>query len=196
MIWFTSDLHLGHVNIATGAADRWKDKHRGFMTIEDHDRTILENINSRVRKDDELWILGDFTLSTKKHLINEYRRCVRCEKVYLLIGNHDRTVEKLYRKGHDIPWFTKVYADFYGTVGHHKIHMYHYPIGSWRGMHRGVWHLHGHTHGRHPARENMLDVSLETQYKRCGHYAPFSIEEINHIFKLREEGISLGQTVD
>jgi calcineurin-like phosphoesterase family protein len=43
----------------------------------------------------------------------------------------------------------------------------HYPIASWRDMHRGAWHLHGHVHGAFKeslfcgSEGKVLDVGVE-----------------------------------
>lgn len=55
MVYFTSDLHLGHD----------KDfiyKERGFDNINSHDIAILKNWNSVVTPDDIVYVLGDLML--------------------------------------------------------------------------------------------------------------------------------------
>ena len=47
---YTSDLHLNHKNIL-------KYDKRPFNSIEEHDKGIIDNINSLVKETDELYIL-------------------------------------------------------------------------------------------------------------------------------------------
>ena len=54
MIWFTSDLHLGHVNVL-------QFQNRPFADIDEMNEALIANINAKVKKNDELWILGDFS---------------------------------------------------------------------------------------------------------------------------------------
>ena len=81
MKWVTADLHLDHKNIIKYCL-------RPFKTINEMNWTIISNINSIVKPDDTLYILGDFALGKKKKvaywisLINGYK--------ILILGNHDR----------------------------------------------------------------------------------------------------------
>ena len=76
--WFTADLHLGHEFVA---------RLRGFETTEDHDYAILSNIASTVRKQDVLWVLGDYAM--KDHAwARDQISAIPCRKV-LIPGNHD-----------------------------------------------------------------------------------------------------------
>ena len=56
MIYITSDLHLGHNKDFLYTP-------RGFSSIEEHDKAIVENYNSIVQDDDEVYILGDVMLN-------------------------------------------------------------------------------------------------------------------------------------
>ena len=55
LIWFTSDFHFGHEKEFL-----WKP--RGFTTWEEHAQKVIENYNSVVRPNDEVYILGDCML--------------------------------------------------------------------------------------------------------------------------------------
>ena len=55
-IWFTADLHLGHRAILRLA-------NRPFSSIDQHDETIIENINKLVKSGDDLYILGDISFN-------------------------------------------------------------------------------------------------------------------------------------
>ena len=52
MVYFTSDLHLGHRNIISL-------QYRPFESVEEMDRALIDNFNSVVKKNDTVFILGD-----------------------------------------------------------------------------------------------------------------------------------------
>ena len=52
MIYFTSDLHLGHHGIITM-------RNRPFANVEEMNRTLITNFNAIVNKNDTVYILGD-----------------------------------------------------------------------------------------------------------------------------------------
>ena len=52
MIYFTSDLHLGHRAIISM-------QNRPFADVVEMDRTLIDNYNAMVHKDDTVYILGD-----------------------------------------------------------------------------------------------------------------------------------------
>lgn len=122
-VWFTSDLHLGHSNII---------KHRRFDSVEEHNDTIVRNINSCVRRKDKLFILGDVVWGNRYlPLLNEINGTKE-----LIIGNHDQLTTKEYLK-----YFTKVhgfrkYKDFW---------LSHCPIHP-QEIYHGWWNIHGHIH--------------------------------------------------
>ena len=54
MNYFISDLHLGHKNVL-------KFDNRPFINIEEHDKTIIDNWNSKVNDNDDVYVLGDIS---------------------------------------------------------------------------------------------------------------------------------------
>lgn len=52
--YFIADLHFGHKNCLSYDA-------RPFTTIEEHDQALINNWNSVVCIDDDVWILGDIS---------------------------------------------------------------------------------------------------------------------------------------
>lgn len=75
---FTADLHLGHGFVSNL---------RGFATTEKHDDHIIRNLKTSVRKDDVLWVLGDYSVSQHQEA-REMLAEVPGRKV-LVPGNHD-----------------------------------------------------------------------------------------------------------
>ena len=91
MIWFSSDLHIGHD----------KDfiyKPRGFDSIEEHDKILLSNWNSIVSEDDTVYLLGDLMLNDNEHGIDLLKR-LNGHIELIIIGNHDTDTRiDLYHK--------------------------------------------------------------------------------------------------
>ena len=57
-VWFTADFHLGHKNIIRYC-------NRPFDTVEEMNRTILEQLNSLVKTNGILYFLGDFFIGPR-----------------------------------------------------------------------------------------------------------------------------------
>lgn len=132
LVWFISDLHLGHKKVleftkaATGA-------YRGGTTVDEHDEWVIDQCMSvKPDKRSLWWILGDVAMDEKKlPLINKLPGRKR-----LILGNHD-----LHR--------TQTYLNFFEWVGGtiKKYHMWlsHMPIHphEFRGI---AVNVHGHCH--------------------------------------------------
>ena len=58
MIWFTSDLHLNHMNIL-----KYEPISRPFDTVEEMNETLIGNWNACVKDDDTVFILGDLCMA-------------------------------------------------------------------------------------------------------------------------------------
>lgn len=83
MIWFTSDTHFGHANVL-------KFSERPWDNIDDMNYALIENINACVKPSDELYILGDFSFKLTVQQAYELRKLIRCKKIHLVHGNHDK----------------------------------------------------------------------------------------------------------
>lgn len=144
MIFFTSDLHLGHTNIITLGHGR------PFDSIQQHDRQLIQNINDTVAATDELWILGDFALHAKAETIRSYAGKINCRSIHLVLGNHDRANECL--AAGCFATVRDYVANLNGIVGDRanatkwRACLMHYPILDWDGIRRGTLMLHGHIH--------------------------------------------------
>ena len=62
--------------------------HRGFASVEEMNETMIEKWNARVRKKDEVVIIGDLSFGSVQET-NELVRRLR-GRLYLIKGNHDR----------------------------------------------------------------------------------------------------------
>ena len=177
MIYFTADLHIDHNNIIGM-------KNRPFHSVEKMNKALIQNWNAKVSDNDDIYILGDFTLKGPS-LANELLEQLQGRK-YLIRGNHDRFVDRQRFKQDAFVW-VKDYFEL-SWQGRWFI-MCHYQLLSWNGLHRGSFHLHGHQHN--PPEYNLanraagvrrIDVEVDAQGM-----APVSIEEILAFFGDGEE---------
>ncbi len=175
MIYFTSDLHLGHSNVL-------KLCNRPFETIEEMDEYIIDNWNKKVTNNDTVYILGDVMFRNKKPP-EEYLSRLKGKK-HLIRGNHDRS------------WMKKVDIDKYFlsnnnldfiSDGKHRITVCHYPMMSWPHMSTDGYMVFGHIHGNTNAdywsliekNPYMLNAGMD-----INGFVPVSFEEM---FKNNEE---------
>ena len=156
--WFTADFHLGHANIIRYCG-------RSFPTVEEMDQAILERLNASVKANDILYFLGDFCIGNQARIL-EYRRRIRCKKIFAVPGNHDKQARKLKE---EFSWLDNL-AEV--SINGQPIVLCHYALRVWNRSNRGSWHLYGHSHGRLPdvLRSLSMDVGVDTHDFRPWHY--------------------------
>ncbi len=171
MIYFTSDMHLGHRAVITM-------QNRPFADVEEMNRAIITNYNAVVHKDDTVYILGDIAHRIRVEEVNELISKLNGKK-YLLRGNHDKVyAPALFEEIRD--FMTIVYKG-------QSISLMHYPMLSWPKSHYGSIMLHGHMHNDESYnlenRKNGIlryDVGVEAN----GYY-PVSVEQIMEFFGIK-----------
>lgn len=141
---FISDPHFGHELIA---------KQRGFSSTWHMDIEMVRRWNSRVSQDDDVKVLGDLGFGSAKYLASIVAQLNG--RIHLISGNHDRKnvcARWLLDMFHRVDLYVEMkappdWAGFEDDRSGRKIVLFHYPILSWNGMHRGSWCVHGHSHG-------------------------------------------------
>ena len=161
MIYFTSDLHIGHKNIL-----KYQQDTRPYTDIDEHDKWIIDTINSTCTKKDELYVLGDISVS-QSQLIQEKLKKID-PHIFLVRGNHDHWKESQEAKLFERVWdYRIVHWD------KQRIVCFHFPIEEWNRCEWGDIHLHGHCHGSCPTvKTNRFDIGWDV------HKRPVSIDEI------------------
>ena len=137
MIWFCSDLHLGHDKEFVWQA-------RGFKSVDEMNRKIIENLNEVVMPEDDLYILGDLILGN----IEEGKKLLRRipGKVHVILGNHDSAAKIAYYEslGWDCQWSLMT------KMGGYTVVLSHWPTLTsnfdLKPLKREVINFHGHTH--------------------------------------------------
>lgn len=127
---------------------------RPFEDVEQMWNYFKEELYSKVKTEDYLFILGDVLWGSQESRINNFLNIIPGKKV-LVIGNHDKqkNVTPENPEGRNFAGFYSVaradYIKFFSNNKNIKqdIYMCHYPALTWPGKSKGSWHLHGHTHG-------------------------------------------------
>ncbi|MDE6750857.1 MAG: metallophosphoesterase [Lachnospiraceae bacterium] len=114
MIWFTSDLHLGHRSAINMCE-------RPFETVEEMNETLIWNFNSGVKENDTVYILGDIAYRTPVVEVNRLISRLNGKKI-LCKGNHD--------KKYDVKLFAGIYDFLEITVKGINVSLMHYPMMS------------------------------------------------------------------
>lgn len=88
--WITSDLHIGHVNLA----EKWRAWAGG--TVESHNDMLRKAWNHAVHPGDTVWIIGDACMGKRVESV-AFARTLNGEK-HLLPGNHDNIHPMIHHK--------------------------------------------------------------------------------------------------
>lgn len=196
-LFFVSCLHLGHDK-------EFIYKPRGFTNVQEHNEALVTRWNEKITNNDTVFSIGDTIFGQNADVrLEEYFRRLNFKRLYLSPGNHFAGWHQLYKrelnKGHSswtdveiyplaytIPgtektvYFMPNYYEIY--VGHQAIVLCHYPVLSWNGIGKGVWHLFGHTH------PNKQTVYEGKQTNVCIEYidVPISFNEVKRLMDKKE----------
>jgi calcineurin-like phosphoesterase family protein len=183
-VFFTGDTHFLHSNII-------KYCKRPFKHTDEMNETIIENWNKLITDNDEVYHLGDFSLSSPEK--SEWIICRLKGKKYLIHGNHDHK-NVLKRLEQHFIWIKDAYMltvqdvnpyapikamSVYSTKNQ-MIWLSHYAHRTWPQQHYGVWHLYGHSHGTLPDDPNNLSMDAGTDVHN---FKPISYEEVKEFMK-------------
>ena len=177
-IWFTSDTHFGHANILRFSK-------RPFKDVEQMDAMLIKNWNSVVGYQDDVYHLGDFSLTSAERSLRILEQ-LNGNK-HLIKGNHEKSVlEKSFTR-EKFAWIKDYYElkvdDLDAKGNRQSIVLLHYAMKVWNKSHHGSWHLYGHSHGSLPDDINSLsfDVGVDSH-----NYFPISYDEVKRIMNKKE----------
>jgi calcineurin-like phosphoesterase family protein len=170
-VWFTSDTHFGHANVI-------RYSNRPWSMVNEMNDGIIERWNSRIKPGDTVYHLGDFCLTKRVDVIDEWLGRLNGE-IRLIRGNHDqwtKRYERLENKG-KIKWI-RDYAErtFEVDGARHKLILCHFPLLFWHNSHHGSIMLHGHCHGNaqhHNTGVRRMDVGVD-----CNSWYPVLLENV------------------
>lgn len=171
MVWFTSDLHLGHEAII-------RMQNRPFRNVEEMDNALIHHLNECVRPNDKLYILGDISHHLTPEESNALIKRIHGKK-YLILGNHDVTGDPEACR-YDTGLFE--WVDFYRKINVNGLTLVlmHYPMMTWPKARAGSVMLHGHIH----AGPGYNSANKEAEIRRfdvgvdANNYYPVSVDQI------------------
>lgn len=140
---------------------------RGFSTVEEMNEYMIKQWNSKVKKKDEVVILGDLSLGTAEET-NELLQRLN-GRLYMIMGNHDRFLKN---KAYDTSRFVwiKPYEELHDKK--RKVILCHYPIMCYNGQYKcdkdgnpTAYMLYGHVHDTTDQRllEQFQEMTRNTQ---------------------------------
>ena len=154
MRFYISDLHFYHANMNS------RMDNRGFKDVEEMKNFMISQWNSRVRKGDEVIILGDFSWAQGEYT-NEILKKLNGRK-FLIKGNHDYYLKDNKFNRNYYEWI-KDYAEV--NDNGRKVVLSHYPLFCYPGQYRKdtngnakTYMLFGHVH-------NTFDMKLVDDFK-------------------------------
>jgi len=163
MIYFTADLHLGNDGIIDVC-------NRPFRNSAIMDNRLIKNYNEIVNDDDDVYILGDFSLKTKLHrgIYEQWVSKLKGRK-HLIMGNHDIKD-----------------PTFYSEVGFHSVHYPYFEVEEFVCVHdpslsqvdRNRTFLCGHVHDLFKIQKNCINVGVDVW-----DFNPISISEARYQVK-------------
>jgi calcineurin-like phosphoesterase family protein len=186
-VFFTADLHFDHKNIIEYCQ-------RPYKSVQEMNEALIANWNDVVNKGDEVYILGDFSLSTKN--LPDIATQLNGHK-YLIPGNHDsahpmRSKAQKERHKYEAAGIevmgTHTYFPVPGTDPIAYLALNHFPYKHLSGddprypelrplieeeFDNTVGLLHGHCHLSHRLIGNCLNVGVDVHG-----YKPISLEDV------------------
>jgi calcineurin-like phosphoesterase family protein len=139
-VFFISDLHFGHKNMAIK---------RGFADETEHDNFIIRKWNDIVEKKDTVWILGDITMekSTSYPLLKKLNGFKK-----VVLGNHDQPQH--------VKELLKYVNSVCGMIKYKGFILSHCPIHESE-MERYYKNIHGHVHEETIKDDRYINVCCE-----------------------------------
>lgn len=166
MIFFTSDLHLGHEMIV---------RYRPFDTVAQMNSELIRRWNALVDPGDEVYVLGDVVMGRMDDNLPLVKRLNGTK--YLVPGNHDRVHPCYGTPLHRVNEWRRRYEEVGFTLldvehDHGDWRLCHFPTSGdhtaderfpeWRPqVAEGRWVVHGHVHDAWTVRGRQLNVGVD-----------------------------------
>ena len=146
-----ADTHFGHKNVIEFES-------RPYYDIQDMNAELISAWNATVAVDDEVIIVGDFSLMSPARTLDLITQ-LNGHKI-LVRGNHDKdkVVNRLLEEGE-----LEVCHDVGMRLMIGKVHSYvsHYPLQT--GERPNIVNIHGHIHNQPSDQTNQFNVGIDSQ---------------------------------
>src|SRR6267154_1912604 len=177
MIYFTSDLHLGHVKIFTEY-----EPGRAVLgtNVEEMTAGLIKRFNEVITPDDTCIIIGDFALGPQKNHKGYFDQLNGIK--WLVRGNHDGHASRMQDMG-----FTRVINNLEMELDGHKLYLAHIPpikVDSYEGRFYKPeftpeppkdfdFFLCGHVHSSWKRKGNIINVGCDVW-----DYRPVTLQQL------------------
>lgn len=150
-IFFTSDLHFSHKNIA-----KFCPLFRpATESPQELNEFMIDMWNRTVAPEDTVYNLGDVSFAHEVEQVASVLQRLNGHH-HLILGNHDGIIERhadyflqtTKHDGHPLLSSIQHYLKLKLPEINQTLVLFHYPISEWDGCHKGWYHLHGHLHDR------------------------------------------------
>lgn len=199
-VYFTADLHFSH--ISNLYFQPWRRSACGLTledvqasktdAIEQHDKWLIDKWNSTIRREDEVYIIGDFCLGNRART-EEILKQLKGRK-HMILGNHDKSLKGLERYFESVSQikevkFTNNQFNFIDPEETFCVELCHYPLLTWNRRPHGTCMVHGHCHNsitkfNNESKELRVDVGLDSDLSG-GELV--EVEKLyNHFLKIKE----------
>lgn len=178
-VFFTSDSHFNHERIIPMT-------NRPFANAKEMDKTMIENWNKVVGKNDIVFHLGDFCFGGPpkwREILEQLNG-----NIYLILGNHDWK----NLKANCYPYFTDIQQQMRIQIDDWVLYLNHFPYlcydGTWN-LGRKVGQVFGHVHSCTDCKgQDMprMQYLFPTQYDvgvDNNNFTPISWKEVKQIFE-------------
>lgn len=167
---FVSDLHFGHFRVIEYCERPWPTK-------EEMNEGLVKLWNEQVNPQDEVYVLGDFSLSPK--MVMQFANRLNGKK-HLILGNHDAPFEfhtrrkAAHMREKYLKDFETVEMDGELTLKNGvKVLLKHFPYSldydqrykQHRMEDKGEWLLHGHLHSAYVKNGKQIDVGIDNNFR-------------------------------
>ena len=143
MRYYIADCHFFSYEALNEKMDK-----RGFESVQAMNEYMIEKWNQKVRRNDEVIILGDFSWGNAEETNDLLDRLHG--KLYMIRGNHDYFLQKSDFRAERFVWI-KSYAEMQDNQ--RKVILCHYPVMCYNGQYRldrkgnpRTYMLYGHVH--------------------------------------------------
>tara|TARA_Y100000361_G_scaffold151270_2_gene168372 strand:+ start:702 stop:1223 length:522 start_codon:yes stop_codon:yes gene_type:complete len=169
-IFITGNLQLGRPS----AVGKWK---RPFSTLEEMDKTIINNWNSVVTNKDVVYHLGNFAWDPKTAY--DSILALKGKTKFFLLGENDQPLLDLQKKG-TLPPNCKLIGDIHHQKNIDGILSY-WPMKEWMNRSKGFWNVIGYPNKKYKTRPKDRIINCSTD--QCN----FKPQDINSMIGLLNE---------
>lgn len=169
---------------------------RGFSTVEEHDKLILNNILETTKPGDNLYFLGDAFWKYTSQQVAEFMTILKKHKLnfHWILGNHDKLS---WTKSGVVKWVGQI-KDI--TIEKQPLTLCHYPLLVYNRSHYSSVNLYGHLHVNDSTDKKMKSISsiMEPVLGKSlnvnvemHNYKPISFEQVMEQVKEKPDNFDL-----